>query len=104
MASKMPFILGAAVGYVFGTRAGRERYESMKAAAARVADQPFVRTRLDAANERATAFVQQQGEALTDKMVGVVKERLFAQPQPREVEVESTVRPLRTEEPGAAQS
>lgn len=36
MKGKILFIAGLGVGYVLGTRAGRERYEQIKAAAARV--------------------------------------------------------------------
>ena len=34
MKGKIAFVLGAAVGYVLGTRAGRERYEQIKQGAA----------------------------------------------------------------------
>lgn len=36
MRGKLAFVLGAAVGYVLGTRAGRERYEQIKRGAQRV--------------------------------------------------------------------
>lgn len=36
MKGKIAFVLGAAVGYVLGTRAGRERYEQIKAGAQKV--------------------------------------------------------------------
>lgn len=36
MKGKVAFVLGAAVGYVLGTRAGRERYEQIKRGAQRV--------------------------------------------------------------------
>jgi len=35
-------VLGMAIGYVLGSRAGRERYEQMKRWSARVADHPAV--------------------------------------------------------------
>jgi hypothetical protein len=41
-ASMIPFMLGAAVGYVLGTRAGRERYEQLARTYRRVADHPAV--------------------------------------------------------------
>ena len=74
MASKIPFILGLGAGYVLGTRAGRAQYERIKAAATHVAEQPFVREKVDSASAKAT------GEALTDKVVDAVKERLFGAP------------------------
>lgn len=36
------FLLGAAVGYVLGTRAGRERYEQLIRTYQRVSDHPAV--------------------------------------------------------------
>jgi len=36
------FLLGGSVGYILGSRAGRERYEQMKRWSARVADHPAV--------------------------------------------------------------
>lgn len=42
MRYRMAFAIGLAVGYVLGSRAGRERYEQIKRAAQRVADSPTV--------------------------------------------------------------
>ncbi|MDR6972451.1 hypothetical protein [Leifsonia shinshuensis] len=42
MRGKILFITGAAVGYVLGARAGRQRYEQLKAAAAKVWESPGV--------------------------------------------------------------
>lgn len=38
----IPFMLGAATGYVLGARAGRERYEQLARTYRRVADHPAV--------------------------------------------------------------
>ncbi|MDO4243069.1 MAG: YtxH domain-containing protein [Actinomyces sp.] len=83
MASKIPFLLGLGAGYVLGTRAGRAQYERMKTAASRLAEQPYVRDKVDAASSRAGAFVRQQGEVVTDKVADAVKERLFGAPAPQ---------------------
>ncbi|MFC4113077.1 YtxH domain-containing protein [Nonomuraea zeae] len=40
MRYRMTFAVGLAVGYVLGSRAGRERYEQIKRTAQRVADNP----------------------------------------------------------------
>ena len=80
MAGKIPFILGLGAGYVLGTRAGRAQYERIKSAASRVAEQPFVRTRVDAASSHVKQAVRAQGEAVTEKVADVVKERLFGTP------------------------
>ena len=80
MAGKIPFILGLGAGYVLGTRAGRAQYERIKTAASKVAEQPFVRTRVDAASSHVKQAVRAQGEAVTEKVADVVKERLFGAP------------------------
>ena len=49
MSGKIPFILGLGAGYLLGTRAGRAQYERIKATAVKIVEQPFVRTRVDAA-------------------------------------------------------
>lgn len=77
MATKIPFAIGLGVGYVLGARAGRAQYERIKAAAARVAEQPFVRQRIDTASARVSQAVRAQGEAVTDKVADAVKDRLF---------------------------
>ena len=38
----LKFLLGAAVGYVLGARAGGERYEQLRRAYERIADHPAV--------------------------------------------------------------
>lgn len=42
MKYRATFIAGAALGYVFGTKAGRERYEQIKRASRRIAENPTV--------------------------------------------------------------
>lgn len=43
MKGKIAFVVGLAIGYVFGTRAGRQRYEQIKAGAQKVWNSPLVR-------------------------------------------------------------
>jgi len=42
MIKKLLFVAGAGVGYVLGTRAGRERYNALVSKARKVADRPEV--------------------------------------------------------------
>ncbi|MFC5337034.1 YtxH domain-containing protein [Leucobacter denitrificans] len=42
MKGKIGFVLGAALGYVLGSRAGRERYEQIKRGASAVWETPLV--------------------------------------------------------------
>lgn len=48
MKGKIAFVLGAAVGYVLGTRAGRERYEQIKRGAQTVWNTPPVQRGVEA--------------------------------------------------------
>ncbi|MFG3257847.1 YtxH domain-containing protein [Streptomyces sp. NPDC048172] len=43
MRYRLTFVTGLAVGYVLGTRAGRERYEQLRKSARRIAENPAVR-------------------------------------------------------------
>ena len=43
MRGKTGLALGLAIGYVFGTKAGRERYEQLSQSAKRLADDPSLR-------------------------------------------------------------
>ena len=52
------FIVGFAVGYVVGARAGRERYEQMKKAATQVAQSPPVQKATQVAGEKATQLTK----------------------------------------------
>ncbi|EFL26310.1 MULTISPECIES: hypothetical protein [Streptomyces] len=49
MRYRLTFMTGLAVGYVFGTRAGRERYEQLRACAQRLAQNPAVRNTAESA-------------------------------------------------------
>lgn len=46
MKSKLMLLAGAAVGYVLGTRAGRERYEQIKESASRFWKSPGVQNKV----------------------------------------------------------
>ncbi|MGO3795507.1 MAG: YtxH domain-containing protein [Pauljensenia sp.] len=94
MGMKTGIILGLGVGYVLGSRAGRERYESIRSAAARIRSTPLVARPLDSVGERVSDAVRVQGERVTDRVADVVKDRLFGGSSSRgeyvdiEVEVE----------------
>jgi hypothetical protein len=47
MKGKILFLAGLGVGYVLGTRAGRERYEQIKATAAQFWNAPVVQRQVD---------------------------------------------------------
>ncbi|MEW2081130.1 YtxH domain-containing protein [Streptomyces sp. NPDC005283] len=49
MRYKLTFVIGLALGYVLGTRAGRERYEQLKKSARQIAQNPAVRNAAETA-------------------------------------------------------
>ena len=59
---KLTLLVGVAVGYVLGTRAGRERYEQIKSGASRIAHNPKVQ----AAAGKAQDTVAQQAATAAD--------------------------------------
>ncbi|MDO5034822.1 MAG: YtxH domain-containing protein [Actinomycetaceae bacterium] len=87
MGTKFGLIVGAGVGYVLGTRAGRERYETLKTKAAEFRQSPLVAERMDQVAENLSEALRKGGMAATDKVVGIVKERMFGEPQDQYVDV-----------------
>lgn len=51
MRGKILLVVGLGIGYVLGTRAGREKYDQMKAAASKFWNDPRVQERFDQAEE-----------------------------------------------------
>jgi hypothetical protein len=73
---KKLMLLGAvAVGYVFGTRAGRQRYEQIKRVARRVKDDPRVQETTQQAADLAMQAVHQTADAAKEQ-APVVKDKL----------------------------
>jgi len=66
MRFKAAFIMGLAAGYVFGTRAGRERYEKLVQFAKSVSDNPSVK--------RSVNTVQQQASQLGSQAMHSIQE------------------------------
>lgn len=77
MGTKFGVVMGLGLGYVLGTRAGRERFEQIRSAAARVRRMPVVSKPLDNAGQKVSDAVRAGGERVTDKVADAVKERLF---------------------------
>ncbi|MEV1006152.1 hypothetical protein [Streptomyces sp. NPDC049881] len=64
---KLTFIAGAAVGYVLGARAGRERYEQLRLAARRLAENPAVRNSVDSAAQTGRQAAARAAGAVADR-------------------------------------
>jgi hypothetical protein len=61
-------VVGAAVGYVLGAKAGRERYEQITASARQLLDKPQVKQVLDSAPGNLGARVEQVANKAADKV------------------------------------
>ncbi|MET4159245.1 YtxH domain-containing protein [Agromyces sp. PvR057] len=72
MKGKILFVVGVGVGYVLGTRAGRERYEQIKSAAESVWNTPTVQKGVDSAKEFAMARVGSVSDAVLDNVKGFI--------------------------------
>ncbi|MEV4177886.1 MULTISPECIES: YtxH domain-containing protein [unclassified Nonomuraea] len=72
MRYRMTFAVGLAIGYVLGSRAGRERYEQIKRTAQRVADNPRVQEVAGVVGAQASKFA---GMART-KMGDTLQQRI----------------------------
>ena len=77
MRMRIGFAIGAGVGYILGTRAGRERYEQIKQAAKRVFENPKVKNtagRVQAQavhlGNQARHMVQEKAGTLAEKVGG----------------------------------
>ncbi|MER5489858.1 YtxH domain-containing protein [Streptomyces sp. NPDC002454] len=67
MRYRLTFVAGLALGYVLGTRAGRERYEQLKKSVRQFAENPAVRNAAESA--------AQQGREVAGKALHSVSER-----------------------------
>ncbi|GAB3582672.1 hypothetical protein GCM10027406_25810 [Leifsonia lichenia] len=66
MRGKLLFIAGAVVGYVLGTRAGRKRYEQIKAAAAKVWESEGIQKQVNAVEDFVVAKAGEVPGAVID--------------------------------------
>lgn len=77
MRGKILFLLGLGVGYVFGTRAGRARYNQMKTAALKVWNDPRVQEQVSAATEFVKENAPEVASAVSEN-VKKISERVDA--------------------------
>jgi len=72
MKGKVLFVVGLGVGYVLGTRAGRERYEQIRQAAQKLWDTPTVQQGVGTAKDFATTRVGDLGDTLLENLKGFI--------------------------------
>ncbi|MEC3994119.1 YtxH domain-containing protein [Actinacidiphila sp. DG2A-62] len=65
---RLTFITGALVGYVLGARAGRERYEQLRAAAQKVAQNPAVRNTAESAVQQSRSAASKTADKVTSRI------------------------------------
>ena len=70
MRGKLMFITGLAAGFVLGSRAGREKYEEIRAGAKKFMDNPTVQEAAGAAQAQATKLYSESKDKLQSSKIG----------------------------------
>jgi hypothetical protein len=73
---KIPLLIGAAVGYVLGARAGRERYEQIVRIARKVAGSQTVQSTAGVLQAQVDGLASRARSAVADKLPGHLGDRL----------------------------
>jgi hypothetical protein len=68
MRYRLVFIAGLALGYVLGSKAGRERYEQLARSARQVAQNPAVRNTAETAAHQGRQFADKACHAVSEKV------------------------------------
>ena len=68
MRSRISFLAGLAVGFVAGTRAGRERYEQMVKLSRKVVEHPAVQNATRTAGSKASELSKAAGQKAAERM------------------------------------
>ena len=68
MRYRLTFVVGLAVGYVLGTRAGRERYEQLQKTAREISHNPAVRNTAETAAQQGRVFAGKAYHTVSDKV------------------------------------
>ncbi len=76
MRYRLTFIAGVALGYVLGTRAGRERYEQLKKSARQFTENPAVRNAAESAAHSGRDIAGKAYHSVGDKVPASVAERV----------------------------
>lgn len=67
MRYRIVFFAGLGIGFVIGTRAGRERYEQMRRLARKVADNPSVQQAAGVLQAQAAGYAKTAGGKVADR-------------------------------------
>lgn len=78
MKGKLTMLVGAAVGYVLGTRAGRERYEQIKAGVTRAWKDPRIQDKMGDAEHFFTDSAKHKVPEMQEKFTGKARDAVDA--------------------------
>lgn len=96
MKGKILFVAGLGIGYVLGTRAGREQYEKLKAQAARLWNDPRVQKQVDAVED----FVKDKAPDVAELVADGAK-KVVSQVSTRKASTRSRTGTTRSTGPGS---
>ena len=71
MRGKLMFVTGLAAGFVLGSRAGREKYEEIRANAKKVWENPTVQEAAGVAQAQATKLYSESKDKLQSSKLGI---------------------------------
>jgi hypothetical protein len=93
MKGKILLVVGIGVGYVLGTRAGREKYDQMKAAVERLWNDPRVQKQVDNAQDFVKEKAPDVAEFLADGAKKVVSQVSGSKTPARKTPAKSAAKP-----------
>ena len=96
MKGKILFVAGLGVGYVLGTRAGREKYEELRTAAMKLWNDPRVQKQVDAAQDFVKDKAPDVAEFVSDNAKKVVAQVSGKKPATTTRKPASTSKPSTT--------
>ena len=83
MKGKILFVAGLGLGYVLGTRAGREKYDELRTAALKVWNDPRVQKQVDAVEDFVKDKAPDVAEFVSDNAKKVVSQVSGKKPAPK---------------------
>jgi CHASE3 domain sensor protein len=73
MRTRAAFLVGGVVGYVLGTRAGREQFDKLREQARNLWEDPRVQSTVNDVEQRATTLMKERGPEIREKVTEAVK-------------------------------